>query len=271
MLSYPDPHPPFSVAEPYASMFPESSIKLPETFHQKDLPKWAEQMRQDDLKREHVTSTEDPKREAILRNRKAEYLGMVKCIDDNIGRILQTLRERNLLEDTLIIFTSDHGEYMGEHGIYFKNAIYEPAHHVGMMMCWPGHIAPGTNIDHCVANVDILPTLAGLLGLKTAGKEQGRDASLLLRGQQNGAWEDVAFIHKDTYSQSGVFTPRWELGLAQDGDSVLFDRKNDPLQIHNLYHDAEHAALVKELTERTIQHNRQVGCPAMEWLAKLST
>jgi len=269
VLSFPDPHPPFAVEEPYTSMFPPASMKLPETFHQKDLPKWAEQMRQDDLKREGVTREDDPRREAIFRSRKAEYLGMVKCVDDNVGRILQTLRERNLLEDTLIIFTSDHGEYMGEHGIYFKNALYEPAHHVGMVMCWPGHIAPGTNINQCVANVDMLPTLAGMLGLKTSGREQGRDASALLRGETKD-WEDLAFIHKDNFSQSGVFTEQWELGLAQDGDSVLFDRKNDPLQVHNLYRDPAHAAVVKELTERTIQHNQKVACPALPWLTKLS-
>lgn len=269
VLSIPDPHPPFSVPEPYASMFPPDTMQVPETFHQKDLPKWAAQMLQDDFKRENVTSGDDPRREALLRTRRSEYLGMIKCVDDNVGRILQTLRERNLLDNTLIIFTSDHGEYMGEHGIYFKNALYEPAHHVGMVMCWPGHIAPGTNINQCVANVDLLPTLAALLGLKSAGREQGRDASALLHGDKS-KWEDVAFIHKDNFSQSGVFTEQWELGLAKDGDSVLFDRRNDPHQINNLYHDPAHANLIKQLTTRTIQHNRQVACPALSWLELLS-
>jgi len=115
----------------------------------------------------------------------------------------------------------------------------------------------------------MLPTLAGMLGLKTSGREQGRDASALLRGETKD-WEDLAFIHKDNFSQSGVFTEQWELGLAQDGDSVLFDRKNDPLQVHNLYRDPAHAAVVKELTERTIQHNQKVACPALPWLTKLS-
>jgi len=269
VLSYPDPHPPFSVSEPYASMFPPASMKVPETFHQKDLPKWAEQMRQDDYKRENVTSGDDPRRETTLRTRKAEYLGMIKCVDDNVGRILQTLRERNMLDNTMILFTSDHGEYMGEHGMYFKNALYEPAHHVGMVMCWPGHIAPGTNVEQCVANVDLLPTLAAMLGLKTAGKEQGRDASALLRGESK-QWDDLAYIHKDNFSQSGVFTQQWELGLAKDGDHVLFNRKKDPLQVNNLYHSPACAGVVKDLTARTIAHNQRVGCPATEWLVKLA-
>lgn len=269
ILSIPDPHMPYTVAEPYASKFPQKDIQLPPTFHQKNLPSWAEKERQNYLSFEGVTSVDDPRREAIFRERKSQYVGMVKCIDDNIGRILQTLRERNLLDDTLLIFTSDHGDFMGEHGMYYKNQMYEPAHHVPMVMCWPGHISPGTRINQCVANVDLLPTLAGLLGLKTAGREQGRDASALLHGDAS-RWESVAFIHKDNFSQSGVFTEHWELGLDRDGDSVLFDRKNDPWQVHNLYHDPSHAAVVKELTARTIQHNRDVACPALHWLTKLS-
>ena len=249
-------------------MFPPNSFKLPETFHQEHLPQWAEKMRQDDLKREGVSSADDPKREAIFRSRKADYFGMVKCIDDNVGRLLDTLRKRGLRENTLIIFTSDHGQYMGEHGIYFRNALYEPAHHVGMMMSWPGHIPTGSMIDPCVANVDLLPTLAGLLALKTSGREQGRDASALIRGETI-SWEGVAFIHKDNFSQSGLFTRDWKLGLAQDGDSVLFDRRTDPLQINNLYSDKAHVSIVKALTERTILHNRKVGAPALKWLETL--
>ncbi|SNT41942.1 uncharacterized sulfatase [Granulicella rosea] len=269
VLSYPDPHSPFSVEEPYASMFAKSELKLPETFHEKNLPQWAEKMRQEDLKREGVANADDPKREAIFHARKAEYLGMVKCIDDNVGRVLRTLRERGLEDDTLVIFTSDHGQYMGEHGMYFKNALYETAHHVGTMMCWPGRIRAGMMVEPCIANVDLLPTLAGLLGLKTAGREQGRDGSALLRGETAG-WEDVAFIHKDNFSQSGVFTSEWELGLAKDGGSVLFDRRKDPLQVRNLYGDAAHAGVVKRLTARTLEHNRKVGSPAMSWLEGLN-
>jgi arylsulfatase A-like enzyme len=250
-------------------MFPPNSFKLPETFHQQHLPQWAESMRQDDLKREGVTSADDPKRETIFRRRKADYFGMVKCIDDNVGRVLDTLQKHGLSENTLIIFTSDHGQYMGEHGIYFKNALYEPAHHVGMMMSWPGHIPAGSMIDPCVANVDLLPTLAGLLGLKTSGREQGKDASPLLR-RETIDWEDVAFIHKDNFSQSGLFTSDWELGLARDGDSVLFDRRKDPLQVNNLYSNKEYISIVKALTARTILHNRKVGnTAALNWLGEL--
>ena len=270
VLSFPDPHQPFTVREPYTSMFPRDAMKLPPTFHQKDLPMWAEKMRIEDVEREEVSGPDDPRREAIFRERKAEYLGEVKCIDDQVGRILQTLRELNQFDNTLIIFASDHGEYMGEHGIYFKNALYEPAHHVGVLMRWPAGIGPGTVVKHCVANVDLLPTLAGMLSLKTSGREQGRDASPLLRGD-TANWRDQAFIHKDNSTQSGVFTQEWELGLNKGGGSVLFDRKNDPLQINNLYNDPAHKRTVAELTARTIEHNRSVNAPAMEWLAAPQT
>jgi uncharacterized sulfatase len=268
VLSFPDPHSPFTVDSRYSSMFPRGDMKLPETFHQKDLPVWAEKMRLEDVKREGVTSEDDPRREKIFQERKAEYLGMVKCIDDNVGRILETLRSLQALDNTLIIFASDHGQYMGEHGIYFKNALYEPAHHVGMLMRWPRGIQRGTVVQECVANVDLLPTLAGLLSLKTSGREQGRDASPLIRRERID-WRDEAFIHKDYFSQSGVFTQEWELGLDKSGDSVLFDRKRDPLQISNLYRDPKCKAVVEDLTERTIRHNQKVNSPALEWLNSL--
>jgi uncharacterized sulfatase len=269
VLSFPDPHPPFTVEPKYNSMFPKETMQLPETFHQKDVPVWAEKMRlKEDLVPEGVSGVDDPRREEIFRERKSQYLGMIKCIDDNVGRILKTLRDLQILDDTLIIFGSDHGEYMGEHGLYFKNALYEPAHHVGMLMRWPGGIRPGTVIDQCVANVDMLPTLAGLLSLKTSGREQGRDASPLIR-RERVDWQDKAFIHKDYFTQSGIFTQQWELGLDKSGDSVLFDRKRDPLQINNLYHDPRCKGVVDELTERTIRHNQKVGSPELEWLSSL--
>ena len=271
VLSIPDPHMPFTIAPPYDKMFKPEDMEVPATFHQKNLPQWAEdQMQHEVLKDEHATSADDPKRENTLRTRKAQYLGEIKCVDDNVGRILKTLEERGMLENTMIIYTSDHGEFMGEHGLYFKNLMYEPAHHVGMLMCWPGHIAPGTEVHECVANVDLMSTLAGVLGLKTAGKEQGRDASALLLGKKV-EWESVAFIHKDNDSQSGLFTEDWELGLAEDGDHVLFDRRKDPHQVNNLYHDPAHAEVVRALTARTIEHNRKVNAPAMKWLATLAT
>jgi arylsulfatase A-like enzyme len=272
VLSYPDPHPPFSVDGKYASMFPPKSMKLPETFQQNDLPVWAEKHLDADLKREHVKSGDDPKRVEVFESRKSQYLGEVKCIDDQVGRILQTLRDSNQLDNTLVIFCSDHGEYMGEHGIYFKNDLYEAAHHVGMLMRWPAGIRSGTNIESCVANVDLLPTLAAMLSLKTSGREQGQDASGLLHGKTSG-WRDEAYIHKDYLTQSGVFTQEWELGLNEDGGSVLFNRKKDPLQIHNLYNDPAYRHVVVDLTERTIRHNREVGSPPrlMKWLTALQS
>ena len=111
-----------------------------------------------------------------------------------------------------------------------------------------------------------------MLSLKTSGREQGQDASRLLRGD-TANWRDEAFIHKDYFTQSGVFTQQWELGLNKDGDSVLFDRKNDPLQIRNLYNDPAHKDIVADLTARTIEHNRKVGSPTMvmEWLTALGS
>ena len=120
-------------------------------------------------------------------------------------------------------------------------------------------------LRECVANVDLLPTLASLHKIKTAGREQGRDATAFLNGD-NSHWKSHAFIEKDNFSQSGVFTKEWELGLNHEGGSVLFDRREDPWQIHNLYGDPAHLAKRKELIDLTKKHANQVDSPARSWV-----
>ena len=264
-LSIPDPHGPDSVRAPYDTMFKPEDMPVPPTLYQEDLPDWAAATRDRTAKAEGASSWRDPGREQLLRKRLAQYYGMVKCIDDNVGRILDTLREQNLLDNTLIVFTSDHGDYMGEHGLYNKNQLYETAHNVSMLMRWPRGIPGGTVVEECVSTVDVQPMILGLLGLEGSGREQGRDASPLLRG--DGAhWDDEAFLHHSSLERAGIFTPEWEFALVKGGDSILFDRKNDPHQMRNLHGDPRHRSVVDELRQRVVSHHREVESPALKWL-----
>ena len=265
-LSIPDPHTPFTVGPPYDTMYRPEDMPVPSTLYQENLPDWAASARNRLVRQEKASSWKDPQREQVLRQRKAQYCGMVKCIDDNAGRILRTLGEMGILDDTLVIFSSDHGQYMGEHGIYHKNQLYETAHRVSHLMRWPAKIRAGSAVNECVGTVDVQPTILGLLGLAPSGREQGRDASPLVRSESID-WKNEVFIHHSSLERAGIFTPEWEFALVKGADTILFDRRNDPDQVNNLARDPAHKGTVDELRQRVVAHNREVEAPALNWLA----
>jgi len=251
MVSIPDPHPPYTVRSPYDTVVQPDRMPLPATFNQTKLPNWARRQ-----------APRDPDR---LRAMKARYCGEVKLIDDCLGRILTCLDKYGLREDTVVVFTTDHGEYMGEHGLMGKNQLYETAYRIPMLIRYPRRIRPGTRIDRLVATVDFQSTVLNLMGLAPCGREQGRDASALLCGQE-GPWEDVVFLHHATHDRAGLFTDRWELVFVREGDSILFDRKNDPDQVHNRFHDPACRDVVRRLGRQVLAHFNAIGAPAATWL-----
>lgn len=203
-----------------------------------------------------------------LKRNKARYCGLVKCIDDNVGRILDCLKKKHILDETIIVFTTDHGEYMGEHGLYGKNQWYRTAYQIPFLVRWPKKIKAGTAIRQFITNVDVQQTLLGLMEIQPSGREQGRDASPLLHGKTI-EWKDEAMIHHSSLESAGIFTPEYELVLKANGNHMLFSRLNDPEQTKNLYDTPEYTNVMKKLTERILRHNINVDAPAVSWLKKL--
>jgi len=251
MVSIPDPHGPFTVREPYMSMYKPEDMNVPNTFN--------------------GSSSEDKRSRSrnkeAMKKSKAHYCGLVKCIDDNIGRILESLKDKRIIDETIIVLTTDHGEYMGEHGLYGKNQWYRTAYQIPFIVRWPETIQPGTAVNHFVTNVDVQQTLLGLMGIKPCGREQGRDASPLLRGEKV-EWKDEAMIHHSSLESAGIFTPKYELVLKANGNHMLFDRLSDPEQTRNLCGNLEHSDVMRELAGRIFRHNIDVGAPAISWLKR---
>ncbi len=263
LVSVPDPHDPFTVREPYASMFSPEDMELPSTFCEEHIPGWLANVRE---RQPYAMANED--RVERLKKSKAGYLGEVKCIDDNVGRLLAFLDEKGVLDNTLVVYTTDHGEYMGEHGLYSKNLLYETAYRIPLLMRLPGTIPAGTVVDRITDTVDFQKTLLGLLGIQPSGREQGKDASAFARGEETD-WTDESFIHHCSHNHAGIFTPEFELAYSKGSGAMLFDRKNDPEQVNNLFDNPEYSETVKNLTERIKDHNTSVGAPASEWLEEV--
>ena len=249
VVSFPDPHTPFTVREPYMSMYRPQDMPLPRTAV-------AEPGR---------AKKGGGRSEEFIRTAKARYCGLVKCIDDNVGRILGALEERGILDRTIVVFTTDHGEYMGEHGLWGKNQWYRTAYQVPFLVRWPGGIKANTVVERFVTTVDVQQTLLGLMGLAPCGREQGRDASPLLRGEK-AAWEDIAYIHHSSLRAAGIFTPEWEVVLKDNGQHMLFNRTEDPEQTRNQAESPECSDTFGRLKARLIEHHRSLASPASTWL-----
>jgi len=261
MLSLPDPHGPVQVRAPYDTMFAPEDMPLPRTFHPENLPDWALE-----LQEKSPWGVGKPDREERLRKFLALYYGEVKLIDDSVGRIIDVLAEKRLLENTIVVFTTDHGEYAGEQGIHAKNELYETAYRIPMIVHWPDGIQPGTRVDSVMSTVDFQPTLLGLMGVDACGREEGRDGSGFLRGEDR-AWEDYAFFHHSTHARAGIFTREYELALVEGRDGILFDRIADPDQTRNLFGDLAYADVVSELSVRVAEHHKELNTPSTAWLS----
>ncbi|MFQ5869897.1 MAG: sulfatase/phosphatase domain-containing protein, partial [Candidatus Zixiibacteriota bacterium] len=254
-----------TIRPPYDTMFKPEDMPVPSTFSQEDLPRWAKAAR-----RNGPYALNKPRREELLREHKAGYCGEVKCIDDNVGRILDCLAEQGILDKTIVVFTTDHGDYMGEYGLRGKNQLYETAYRSPLLIRWPKKIPKGTVIDNIVSTVDFQPTILRLMGIEPSGREQGRDASALLQGKKLD-WQDVAFIHHSSLNRSGIFTAQYELAYVKDNDHILFDRMNDPEQVNNLFNEPKYKKAIDELTDQIIRHHVEVNSSAVSWLKEIKS
>jgi uncharacterized sulfatase len=269
IVSIPDPHTPHTVRSPYDRMYDPRGMPIPETFHEQTLPDWAENDQWGRKKQVYSSIADRELQEERLRKVKAQYCGQVKCIDDNVGKMLEALEKQGELDDTIVVFTSDHGEYMGEHGLRGKNNLYETAYRVPFLVRWPSGLPNAGVVDRIIASVDVAPTLLGLIEAAVPERVQGRDASSFFLGHspdEAGMWADEAFIHPNDVPRTGIFTPEFELAYVGKGwkgglfkDHILFDRMNDPLQVNNLFTDPAYAEVVEQLTRRIVLHHRELG------------
>ena len=252
MVSFPDPHGPNTVRKPYDTMYKNVNVPIPISVNKprSQTPRWA---------------AGDPKITAdTVRLLMPKYYGMIKCLDDNIGRILDTLRKNGQIDNTIIVFTSDHGDLCGEHGRLNKGVPYEGSARIPFLFHCPGKIPAGTIVNQALSCVDFVPTLFALTGDKLPMGVEGRDASALFRGTKN-QWEDIAFIRSTSTGIPWIaaITDRYKIVYSGLGDPWLFDLKTDPDELHNAFTQPKAQRIVKRLTSKlaayTKQHNDPYG------------
>lgn len=195
------------------------------------------------------------------------YYAMVTNLDRNVGRILQALGQIDQSRNTIVVFTSDHGEMFGAHGRRAKNIFYEEAIRVPFLVRWPGHIAPGGISDVCLNTPDIMPSLLAMMGLPIPEGVEGTDLSHCACGHA-GREPEGAFLQGmgctadwvDGHEWRGLRDKRYTYAVYRsDHSEMLFDHQADPCQMKNLASDLVHRTTLEHFRETLKTRMKELG------------
>jgi arylsulfatase A-like enzyme len=185
-----------------------------------------------------------------LRDLTALYYGQITAIDDCVGKMMGALKETGIDKDTIVIFTTDHGDLLGSHQLFNKNHHYDEACRIPMMIRYP------RKLKHCVVDkqvvslVNIMPTILELCNLPIPKSVQARSLIRLITGKKPAGRENEAYI--ETTTSDGIRTLRYVYAVAQrdDGSELLFDVDKDPYQMNNLVSDPEYREVLASLRNK---------------------
>ena len=209
-----------------------------------------------------------------------KYLRTVKGVDDGVSRLLAYLEEEGELDNTAIVYTSDQGFMLGEHDYIDKRWMYDESMRIPLIVRYPGTVRAGSRSDALVNNTDLGPTLLALAGVETPAYMQGRSLAPVLAGQVPDDWRTstyyrywMNYAHHDVPAHYGVRTKDFKLiffyGLPLDAPGArtadttpgweLYDLRNDPKEMRNVYGESRYAATVAELKEELLRLKAEFG------------
>ncbi len=193
-----------------------------------------------------------------------DYYGMIECIDNQVGKLMNELEKSGVADDTILVFTSDHGDMIGSHGYKAKRWPHEESSRIPFLIRYPKTLAAGKVITDPFGAPDIYPTLAGLAGVQVPKGLDGMDYSQLLTGKSDKPPRDYVYMEMH---YAYVPWPGWrairtkDMLYARTVDKpwLLYDLKKDPWEKNNLVDDLSSADMVKKLDERLISIMKQTG------------
>lgn len=247
MVSIGAPHDPYLAPERYMDLYDPQKLTM--------APNWVEGVR------------------GGGRKEMAGYYAAITAIDDQVGRLLTTLREQNLENDTIVFFSSDHGNMLGSQGELLKRKPWEESIRVPGIMRWPGMIPAGRKTEALVSHVDFAPTLLGLCGLGAPANMQGRNLSGVVVGKSEKE-PDAAYFQIFGPSKEGniaagwraIRTERYMYARYESGPWLLYDLKEDPYEMRNLVGDSAAAEVQKELDGKLSEWMKREGDRwALDW------
>jgi arylsulfatase A-like enzyme len=281
-LHHKAPHRNWTPAPRHAHLFEDLEVPLPATFdddysHRASAARNARMridrdLRLDDLKAPtpQGLSPAEEKRWKFQRYIK-DYLRCVAAIDENLSRTLDWLDAEGLTDNTVVVYTSDQGFFLGDHGWYDKRFMYEESLRMPFLVRYPREVQEGAVNTDMVLNVDVAPTFLDLAGVPVPDEMQGVSFRPLLQGRTPGDWRQQMYyrywMHIDpdhaVQAHYGIRTHRHKL-IRYDGDGhgpewELFDLQEDPGEIHSVYDDPAYAEVVAELTDALGRLQAELG------------
>ena len=270
-LSYIKPHWPYMAPAPYHAMYgPNHVLPAVRNESERSNPHPVHGAYMDHV--EAKTFVDEEVRKAVI----PAYMGLVKQVDDHIGRLMAFLDERGRLDDTMIVFTSDHGDYLGDHWLGEKELFHEASVRIPMIVVDPdaaADVTRGTADDRLVEAIDVLPTFLDVLGGDAQPHRlEGRSLAPLLRGARDVEWRDAAIAEADYAWRAARFTldrgpadcrafmvrtDRWKYIHYEGFRPQLFDLDEDPNELNDLGESPNHAATRAKLHERLFAWLRQ--------------
>lgn len=280
MLHHKAPHRPWDPPERYKDLYQDVEFPEPETFHdhydnRSEAAKMAK-MRIEDLQERDVKgvppaglSTEEIRSWKYQRYIR-DYLRCVASIDDSVGMVLDYLDAQGLSDDTIVIYTSDQGFFLGEHGWYDKRFMYEESLQMPFVMRYPKSIKPKTTSDAIIINNDFAPTLLDFADLEAEEKMQGESFKSICKGNAPSNWRGSMYYRywehlteHNVVAHYGIRTDDYKLiyyygdpldvkGAIQEKTKPeweLFDLQKDPLEMNNVYYDGAYKETVEELKQ----------------------
>ena len=258
-IGFPGPHPPYDPVPRYAAPYMQRSLPLPEISSKEiaDQPQPLQAMRRHNAEFDHdsVVHLLNPTPEQLHRQR-AYYLANVTMIDEKVGEILQALEERGYLDDAIVIFTSDHGDALGDHGHSQKWTMYDVITRVPLVVWAPGRFAPNRQLDGLCQLMDIGPAILELAGIEPP---LALEAESLLPALLGEPWEGRPYVFaehardgilRETDFMSMVRSHSWKLvHFLDEPFGQLYDLANDPEEIHNLWDHPSAAGKQRELLD----------------------
>lgn len=188
-----------------------------------------------------------------------DYLGTIAAVDENVGRLLDYLDQKSLSENTMVVYTSDQGFYLGEHGWFDKRFMYQESFKTPLLIKWPNVITPNTTEDEWVQNLDFAQTFLEAAGVTSPNDMQGESLLPLLKGEKEKWTRDAVYYHYYEYPAEhavkrhyGIATKAFKLiHFYYDIDAwELYDLTKDPQETNNVYTDPNYAEVVTEMTEK---------------------
>lgn len=275
-IGFPGPHPPFDPIPRYAELYLTKDLPIPDVT-QAELdgqpPAQKELIDQNcQIDHDSIAWTKNPTREQLHRIR-AYYLANVTMIDEKIGQILEALEEKGYLENAIVIFTSDHGDCLGDHGHIEKWTMYDIITRTPLIVRAPGHFEGGRQIDDLCQQMDIAPVILEMAGADVPDSWEAVSVMPLLRGESNETLRQYVFAEQGrdltltgTEMMTMIRSPDWKLvHYIEGGHGELYDMGNDPGERNNLWANPAYEDRKRELLDALLNWRMRSGLKTASW------